>query len=74
MQIKYTKHIETRISLRKIEYDLPQRIYVNAGLQGFHDYEVLELLLTHAVPRKDVKSVAKRINMNFILDRRTIIH
>ncbi len=23
MQVKYSKHIETRISLRKIEYDLP---------------------------------------------------
>jgi len=30
MQIKYSKHIETRISLRKIEYDLPKRIYENA--------------------------------------------
>lgn len=74
MQIKYSTHIKTRISLRKIEYDLPQRIYVNAGLKGFHDYEVLELLLTYAMPRKDVKSIAKRINMDFILDRRTIIH
>lgn len=74
MQIKYSTHIKTRISLRKIEYDLPQRIYVNAGLQGFHDYEVLELLLTYAMPRKDVKPIAKRINMDFILDRRTIIH
>lgn len=27
-----------------------------------------------AMPRKDVKSIAKRINMDFILDRRTIIH
>lgn len=68
MQIKYSTHIKTRISLRKIEYDLPQRIYVNAGLQGFHDYEVLELLLTYAMPRKDVKSIAKGINMDFILD------
>lgn len=23
MQIKYSRHIETRIALRKIEYDLP---------------------------------------------------
>lgn len=27
-----------------------------------------------AMPRKDVKSIAKRINRDFILDRRTIIH
>ncbi|MBI5097670.1 MAG: hypothetical protein HZB30_00325 [Nitrospirae bacterium] len=30
MQIKYSKHIETRLALRKIEYDLPKRIYENA--------------------------------------------
>ena len=30
MQIKYSKHIETRIVLRKIEYNLPKRIYENA--------------------------------------------
>lgn len=30
MQIKYSKHIETRISLRKFEYDLPEKIYKNA--------------------------------------------
>ncbi|MBI4687632.1 MAG: hypothetical protein HY756_07600 [Nitrospirae bacterium] len=30
MQIKYSRHIETRLALRKIEYDLPKRIYENA--------------------------------------------
>ena len=30
MQIKYSKHIETRIAIRKIEYDLPKRIYEDA--------------------------------------------
>ncbi len=28
--IKYSNHIKTRLSLRKIEYDLPKRIYENA--------------------------------------------
>ena len=31
------------------------------GFDGFHDYEVLELLLTYAMPRIDVKPVAKRL-------------
>lgn len=31
------------------------------GFDGFHDYEVLELLLTYAVPRVDVKPIAKRL-------------
>ena len=30
MQIKYSRHIETRIAMRKIEYSLPKRIYENA--------------------------------------------
>jgi len=31
------------------------------GFDGFHDYEVLELLLTYAIPRVDVKPIAKRL-------------
>jgi len=31
------------------------------GFDGFHDYEVVELLLTYAIPRSDVKPVAKRL-------------
>lgn len=30
MQIKYSRHIGMRLVLRKIEYDLPKRIYENA--------------------------------------------
>ncbi len=30
MQIKYSRHIETRLALRKIEYDQPKRIYEDA--------------------------------------------
>ncbi|MDX8390878.1 MAG: DNA repair protein RadC [Mariprofundaceae bacterium] len=35
------------------------------GFDGFHDYEVLELLLTYVIPRKDVKPVAKRLLHHF---------
>ncbi|RJQ40143.1 MAG: hypothetical protein C4550_04095 [Nitrospiraceae bacterium] len=38
MQIKYSKHIETRLALRKIEYDLPKRIY-EAAEERFTDTE-----------------------------------
>ena len=38
MQVKYSKHIETRIALRKINYDLPKEIYNNAG-ERFMDSE-----------------------------------
>ncbi|MFW5637090.1 MAG: RadC family protein [Thermodesulfobacteriota bacterium] len=33
--------------------------FLNAGLDGFLDYEVIELLLTLATPRKDCKAPAK---------------
>jgi DNA repair protein RadC len=32
---------------------------MTAGLDGFHDYEVIELLLTLGTPRKDCKDAAK---------------
>ena len=33
--------------------------FLKSGLRGFHDYEVIELLLTFATPRKDCKDAAK---------------
>ncbi len=30
MQIKYSKHLKTRLELRKIDYDLPQQIFEKA--------------------------------------------
>lgn len=62
---------ETIISTRKsrIENDRPHKgeghrkrlrdRFLNSGLKGFHDYEVIELLLTLATPRKDCKDSAK---------------
>jgi len=39
--------------------------FSTAGLSGFHDYEVLELLLTFAIPRRDMKPVAKALIARF---------
>lgn len=33
--------------------------FLASGLEGFHDYEVIELLLTLATPRRDCKDAAK---------------
>ena len=33
--------------------------FLRSGLDGFHDYEVIELLLTLGMPRKDCKASAK---------------
>ncbi len=47
--------------------------FVKSGLAGFADYEVVELLLTLAIPRLDVKEPAKALiarfgNLRGILD------
>ena len=39
--------------------------FLQAGLDGFHDYEVIELLLTIGTPRKDCKDIAKRALSHF---------
>lgn len=39
--------------------------FVNTGLSGFHDHEILELMLTYAISRKDTKKIAKDLMDNF---------
>lgn len=39
--------------------------FKQGSLQGFHSYEILELLLLYAVPKKDVKPLAKALIMRF---------
>ena len=33
--------------------------FLKSGLDGFHNFEIVELLLTIGPPRKDCKSIAK---------------
>jgi len=35
--------------------------YVRGGIDSFHDYEILELLLTYVIPRRDTKPLAKAL-------------
>lgn len=39
--------------------------FMQAGLKGFHDYEIVELLLTLGHPRKDLKKEAKEAIRKF---------
>lgn len=39
--------------------------FERSGLDGFHDHELLELLLSYAIPRKDVKPIAKALLEEF---------
>lgn len=38
-----------------------RRRFLDEGLDGFKDYEALEMLLFYAVPRQDTKLIAKRL-------------
>jgi DNA repair protein RadC len=47
--------------------------YEKSGMDGWHDYEVLELALSYAIPRKDTKPIAKDLlarfkSLNVVLD------
>jgi len=39
--------------------------FSESGVDAFHDYEVLELLLSYAIPLKDVKPLAKELISRF---------
>jgi DNA repair protein RadC len=39
--------------------------FSDSGVSSFHDYEVLELLLSYAIPRKDVKPLANELLREF---------
>ncbi|MBS1258496.1 MAG: hypothetical protein MAG551_01555 [Candidatus Scalindua arabica] len=39
--------------------------YEKSGMEGWLDYEVLELVLSYAIPRKDTKTIAKELLSRF---------
>jgi DNA repair protein RadC len=39
--------------------------YASSGVNSLHDYEIVELLLTYAIPQKDVKPLAKDLMNRF---------
>ena len=39
--------------------------YLKAGFEGWPDYEILELLLSYSVPRRDTKPAAKALLLRF---------
>ena len=58
------KSVLAKASLEGHRCRLRER-FLKSGLAGFHDHEVLELLLTFAIPRKDVKTIAKNLLNEF---------
>ncbi|MGA2226001.1 MAG: DNA repair protein RadC [Syntrophobacteraceae bacterium] len=58
------KSILAKASLEGHRRRLRER-FAKSGLAGFHDHEILELLLTYAIPRRDVKTIAKDLLSEF---------
>ena len=52
-------------NLEKGHRERLRKRYIKSGLEGFNDYEVLELLLTYSIARKDVKPIAKELIEKF---------
>jgi DNA repair protein RadC len=53
---------------RKLSHGHRKRLrarFARAGIEGLNDYEALELLLSYAIPRRDTKSIAKRLLVEF---------
>ena len=46
--------------------------FLKSGLAGFHDYEIIELLLTLGAPLKDCKQPAKEVLNKFKTLRSTL--
>jgi len=56
---------EPRPNLSAGHRDRLRARFQKSGLGGFHDYEILELLLTYAIPRCDTKPIAKALIAEF---------
>jgi DNA repair protein RadC len=75
--IKKKKHGETASPANAIgckgHRSRLRKKFAESGISAFHDYEVLEFLLTYAIPRKDVKQPAKNLlakyrSLNGVMD------
>jgi DNA repair protein RadC len=62
--VKYTQD-EEQIKSREGHRQRLREKFMKSGLSGFHDYEIVELLLTLGQPRKDCKQVAKEAIKRF---------
>ena len=66
---KYNHKMNTLVKAPKPTYTgHRQRIkdkYQKSGIDGWLDYEVLELVLSYAIPRKDTKPIAKELIARF---------
>ncbi|MEM7441449.1 MAG: DNA repair protein RadC [Pseudomonadota bacterium] len=58
-------HVPSDEDLRKGHRKRLRERFMRAGTEGLQDYELLELVLFRAIPRRDVKPIAKRLLLRF---------
>ncbi|MEE9491724.1 MAG: DNA repair protein RadC [Dehalococcoidia bacterium] len=59
------RKVGTSLSIREGHRKRLREKFIKSGLKGFHDYEIVELLLTLGSPRKDCKLQAKEAIKRF---------
>ncbi len=66
--LEYVRRKDEKMPSKDISLGHRKRLrgkFIKSGLAGFHDYEVIELLLTLGSPRKDCKQQAKEAIKRF---------
>lgn len=68
----FPKHLDSQIDRPEEPFNLQEghrarllNRFVNNGLSALHDHEILELLLTFVIPRKDTKPIARELIQKF---------
>lgn len=59
------KHDDESVTLHEGHRDRLRQRFIQSGFTGLADYELLELLLFSAIPRRDVKPIAKQLLAKF---------
>ena len=63
MKVNKCNHVDPPDYIR--HRDRLKKKFASSGIDAFHNYEVLELLLSYAIPRKDIKPLSKLLLKQF---------
>ncbi len=64
MEVKYSEHIKNRLSVRKIEYDLPQKIFEQSE-ERYFDKETGHLVATMKV---EIYSKIREVMIAYVIE------
>ncbi len=64
MQIKYSKHLEQRLSLRRIDYDLPKKIFDQSS-ERYIDEETKHFIATMET---EIYNKRREVNIAYVVE------